>query len=368
MAGNPFDECKTLREPVDPCYPSPCTQNGICREVNGIASCSYPECVQNEDCPTSKACFNQKCGDPCNAACGVNALCNVINHKAVCSCPRGFDGSPFVQCSQYVEPPLRPECTNDEECSNDKACINQKCTNPCTGGICVIDSECHVQKHRAVCTCQDGFTGNAQLGCYKIGCRSDSECQPTEACVNRECTDPCKITHCGVNAICKADYNHKARCHCLENYKGNPLINCERPECTRNEHCPYNLACEKERCVDPCKCASSAQCVVNNHVPTCRCPPGFGGNPKLSCEIEPIKQLGCQMDADCPSKLACFSGSCKNPCYETKPCAENAECSVVDSLPHRTMICKCHEGYRGEAEKECKPSMFCLFSFSNYTI
>lgn len=59
------------------------------------------------------------------------------------------------------------------------------------------------------------------------------------------------------------------------------------------------------------------------------------------------------MDADCPSKLACFSGECRNPCVETKPCKAHAICSVVDSLPLRTMVCQCEPGYIGDADVSC---------------
>lgn len=62
----------------------------------------------------------------------------------------------------------------------------------------------------------------------------------------------------------------------------------------------------------------------------------------------------CTMDADCPSKLACFSGNCRNPCIETKPCASHATCMVVDSLPLRTMVCQCDTGYVGDADVACK--------------
>lgn len=60
------------------------------------------------------------------------------------------------------------------------------------------------------------------------------------------------------------------------------------------------------------------------------------------------------MDSDCASKLACFNGDCRNPCYETKPCGPNAECTVVDTLPHRTMSCQCIPGYVGDADIQCK--------------
>lgn len=91
-------------QPVDPCYPSPCGQNGHCRVINGIASCTYPECIINQDCSRDKACFGQKCRDPCVGACGINALCQVVNHDAVCSCPAGYYGEPKQQCRQELPP------------------------------------------------------------------------------------------------------------------------------------------------------------------------------------------------------------------------------------------------------------------------
>lgn len=84
---------------TDPCSPSPCTYNGECKVRNGIAICIYPECVINSDCPREKACFGQKCKDPCIGACGINSLCQTVNHKPVCSCPIGFTGNARIQCT-----------------------------------------------------------------------------------------------------------------------------------------------------------------------------------------------------------------------------------------------------------------------------
>ncbi|RZF34371.1 hypothetical protein LSTR_LSTR008910 [Laodelphax striatellus] len=327
--------------------------------MQGIASCVYPECVINQDCTRDKACFNQKCRDPCVDACGLNAICQVVNHNAICSCPPGFVGEPRLECRpRPLEIPPRPECSIDDECSNEKACIDGSCKDPCIGPhICAAKAECRVQQHRPFCVCKEGMTGNAQRQCFEIGCRADIECPPQQACVNRECIDPCAYTSCGENAECRVDVTHKARCFCRPQYSGNPLIRCERPQCTANSECPDHLVCLNQRCQDPCDCAPSALCSVANHIPTCRCPPGYVGNPHEACTIAPIeKPAQCKKDADCASKLACFSAECRNPCYETKPCGANAECFVVDTLPLRTMSCLCQPGFVGDADVECKPA------------
>lgn len=91
--------------PNDPCNPSPCGSNGQCRVIGEIASCIYPECIINQDCPRDKACFAQKCQDPCRDVCGLNAICQVVNHNAICSCPPGYYGEPKQQCIIQRTPP-----------------------------------------------------------------------------------------------------------------------------------------------------------------------------------------------------------------------------------------------------------------------
>lgn len=85
--------------------------------------------------------------------------------------------------------------------------------------------------------------------------------------------------------MCRSDYNHRARCYCLDGYRGNPVVACERPECTSNDECPYNLACINERCQDPCQCGDGAQCRVENHIATCKCLPGYVGDAYKRCTI-----------------------------------------------------------------------------------
>lgn len=106
-------ESKFFIEPViaHPCNPTPCGPNSQCREVNGQAVCSCvpgfvgsppacrPECVSSPECPLNQACVNQKCIDPCPGTCGLNALCQVVNHNPICTCPQKHTGDPFIRCT-----------------------------------------------------------------------------------------------------------------------------------------------------------------------------------------------------------------------------------------------------------------------------
>lgn len=95
----------------EPCSPSPCGPNAQCRVVNDQAVCSClpnyngsppncrPECVVSSECPSSRACINNKCSDPCPNTCGVGAQCTTRNHNPICACPAGQTGDPFVRCS-----------------------------------------------------------------------------------------------------------------------------------------------------------------------------------------------------------------------------------------------------------------------------
>lgn len=95
---------------TNPCQPSPCGPNSICREINKQAVCTCisgyigapplcrPECTSSSDCRLDQACINQKCADPCPGSCGYNANCQVINHNPLCSCNVGFTGDPFSRC------------------------------------------------------------------------------------------------------------------------------------------------------------------------------------------------------------------------------------------------------------------------------
>lgn len=124
--------------------------------------------------------------------------------------------------------------------------------------------------------------------------------------------------------------------------------------------------CLNERCINPCSdvanppCAVNALCYVRNHNAGCRCPEHLPlGNPLSFCERSPPieSEPECRHDTDCPSQLACINNECTNPCIALSPCSTSARCSVLDTMPVRTMICTCPEGWVPNSEGECKPGL-----------
>ena len=122
--GDPFSFCQIVQrdvpEIIQPCNPSPCGANAICKEQNNAGSCTCiegyfgnpyescrPECIMNSDCPSNRACINNKCKDPCPGTCASLATCQVVNHLPSCTCPPGYTGDPFRYCSQI--PPERKQ-------------------------------------------------------------------------------------------------------------------------------------------------------------------------------------------------------------------------------------------------------------------
>lgn len=94
--------------PTDLCNPSPCGSNAECENGNCHCLLDYhgdpyvgcrPECTMSTDCPRNQICVRKKCVNPCPDTCGNNAICEVINHVPMCSCPVGFIGNSFVSCN-----------------------------------------------------------------------------------------------------------------------------------------------------------------------------------------------------------------------------------------------------------------------------
>lgn len=99
------------QDQLNPCVPSPCGHNAVCREQNGVGSCTClpnyhgnpyegcrPECVLNSECSSDRACIQNRCVDPCPGTCGSNAECHVINHLPSCTCVPSYTGDAMRFC------------------------------------------------------------------------------------------------------------------------------------------------------------------------------------------------------------------------------------------------------------------------------
>lgn len=198
-----------------------------------------------------------------------------------------------------------------------------------------------------------------------VGCESDDQCSFDKVCYNGDCVNPCLINDiCAITAQCYGD-NHRAACKCPPGYKGDPFVRCEPVECQIDADCPQDRMCIEQQCINPCTdianppCAANAICYVRNHATGCRCPDHLPiGNPLTYCERAPPPtpaEPECRIDANCPSQRACIKEHCINPCVALAPCTSTARCSVLDSVPVRTLTCTCPDGWIPNKEGECKP-------------
>lgn len=339
-----------------------------------------PGCSRNDDCPRDQICRNEICISPCAADdCGIGAYCHVQQRKAICRCPPGYSGNPQERClprkcflislsSNFYNTYLHSittasdvilvGCKSSTDCPSNEACINTQCASPCN---CGPNAECTVKNHHPICYCKPGFSGNAQFGCAPIGCQSDDECSGDKQCVNRECINPCLASDpCALNAECYGR-NHRANCRCPVGLEGDPFVRCLRLECHSDYDCASNLACVSNECVSPCgqrnPCAQNAICQALQHRAVCRCPDQLPlGNPYAYCEPRPVEPV-CRDDGDCPSKLACIDDKCQDPCAVLSPCHPTAQCSVLNSVPVRTMVCECAEYEVPDASGACRKMM-----------
>lgn len=211
-----FVPADRLPEPVNPCQPSPCGPNSLCREVNEAPSCTClegyhgqapycrPECTSNEECSNHLSCINNKCKNPCEGACARNAECRVVSHSPICLCPYGFTGDPFFDC---VQEPL----------------YIANVATPCSPSPCGANAICKEQNNAGSCSCLEGYIGNPYEGC-RPECVVNTDCPSNRACINNKCGDPCPGS-CGTNAECQV-VNHAPLCTCINGYTGDPFRYC----------------------------------------------------------------------------------------------------------------------------------------------
>lgn len=255
------------------------------------------ECKVNSDCPYDKACYNEKCFNPCTyggTKCGRGAECLAQNHQANCICPAGTQGNPLISC-------VRGICQYNEDCLDDEACdrLNRVCRKVCDIDSCAENARCEGRNHQPVCSCLPGLLGNPYVQCSRqldeAQCTSDSNCPSYLTCVNRRCENPCArsdvcdlqqtctvLDTLPIRAVvckCPPDTITDARGHCKP-------IRYDEVGCRSDEECTDSDKCVHGTCVIACsidRCGINAQCESKLHRGLCSCPPGYTGNPHIEC-------------------------------------------------------------------------------------
>lgn len=190
-------------------------------------------------------------------------------------------------------------CQYNEDCDDNQICNrpNRVCQPVCSENTCAPNAICITQKHRAICTCPPGHTGDAYLhGCSILHdtteCATDFDCASPLACVNSLCTDLCSGNPCVPGLICNTVDILPLRavaCICPDGGRVAPDSSCRAPpeaECSSDSNCANSQICHRSSCVEACRsdpCGRNALCESVDHMSRCSCPLGYIGNPRIEC-------------------------------------------------------------------------------------
>lgn len=363
-------------EDVNECQANPCHSSATCQNLPGSYTCTCPEglvgdpinsgcrnpdeCIANSDCPTTAVCEKSRCKNPCSIenACGENAVCSAVDHKAVCECASNARGDPKVSC-------LRVECTESNDCSSSQTCINYSCVDPCTlKNACGQNANCVSENHLAICSCQPGTTGNPLLGCVPLQyCNSDQQCPAGTKCNAGVCCTLCTSgrdcisDQLCIQGVCQPTCRSNSSCPDFQFCQNN--ICTQEFKCRTDEDCDIDENCVvdatgRSECINACSgrvlCGRNAECSARDHSAVCDCKPGFFQDKTGTC-----RKIECQTDDECSSDKTCEGNTCKIACLMGEPCGANALCSAEN---HK-QVCYCQPGFTGDPKEGCSLIDFC---------
>jgi len=135
-----------------------------------------------------------------------------------------FGVYPNVFFSSAIKSPLATQVRG----SSETVAFAKPLEDPCQSSPCGSHSSCFSRAGSAVCTCPQGWTGDAYAatGCHPPTCRATADCGVGQACHDGVCVQACSARSCGLDAECLV-LGHKTRqCFCPAGYTGNPLVKC----------------------------------------------------------------------------------------------------------------------------------------------
>ena len=188
-----------------------------------------------------------------------------------------------------------------------------------------------------------------------VGCTVNTDCLPTEQCLNGKCKDPCTVGRpCPPTFTCTPQ-NHFPQCSCIRGIANLTSRSCDVPLCTSSINCPDHLVCYQGKCVDLCEiikpCGINANCEIIDHNPICSCDRTLTGDPYIKC-VE-FERPQCLNDLECPDEMGCIQGKCGDICDHMNICGENSKCRINRSGIRKSVFCECIDGYSGDPYTVC---------------
>ena len=144
------------------------TDKGFIRDRNGLCVCppGYAMDVY-ENCSPCVIEKGFKIDDSGHCVCALERGM-VIDERGRCVCPIQH-GYTLTELGECVPNARSPGCVSDAECADNKYCnIETKlCEDPCIDKTCGMNAFCNATRHRAICQCLPGYTGDAETWCSK---------------------------------------------------------------------------------------------------------------------------------------------------------------------------------------------------------
>lgn len=128
-----------------------------------------PECTVDADCPSSYACINAHCQNPCTLpnVCSRGQKCRVLDslplRTVICECPVDTYIDHNGGCLPIIQ--SSTQCTDDTNCPDNQKCVRGSCIDACKIDMCGLNAQCLPSNHRGICSCAAGYSGNAHIEC-----------------------------------------------------------------------------------------------------------------------------------------------------------------------------------------------------------
>ncbi len=265
-----------------------------------FSGCKDPcDCVP--DCGNRECGLDPVCGISCGD-CGNHGTCDDSSGAAICTCGEGYAGERCAECA----PGYHDEggtCVVDEECL----------ANTCSG-----NGTCDDSSGAAICTCDEGYSGERCAECAPGYHDEGDVCVADEVCLANTCSG---------HGICD-DTTGVAICTCDVGYVGAHCETCDMG---------YQDNDGDGTCLTDCsgqECSGHGTCDDSSGAAVCFCDVGYTG---AVCDI---CQAGYQ-DND-------GNGTCLPDC-SAQDCSGHGTCDDSSGMA----VCSCNLGYTGVACETC---------------